>query len=204
MENNTYYIIHSLGMDKRYWNIENVIFFNYQENGNLLRRIDADNAQLSRGKWVLSNAWIKETEETIFYEAYSINTNLTIDQIQENFSPPETISFWALPNFIRIAEEAGFASQRHKTRYFNLILFPFFLVAMVLAAAPFSINYIRTSRTNILIFGGIITGLIVYTLSSVSLAFGSSGAINPLLSAIITPIIAITGSVTILLYTEES
>ena len=204
LENNTYYIIHSLGMDKRYGNIENVIFFNYQENGNLLRRIDADNAQLSRGKWVLSNAWIKETEETIFYKTYSINTNLTIDQIQENFSPPETISFWALPQFIKIAEEAGFASQRHKTRYFNLILFPFFLVAMVLAAAPFSINYIRTSRTNILIFGGIITGLTVYTLSSVSLAFGSSGAINPLLSAIITPIIAITGSVTILLYTEES
>ena len=114
-----------------------------------------DNAQLSRGKWSLSNAWIKETEETIFYETYSINTNLTIDQIQENFSPPETISFWALPNFITIAEEAGFASQRHKTRFFNLIVFPFFLIAMVLASAPFSINYIRTSRTNILIFGGI-------------------------------------------------
>ena len=40
--------------------------------------------------------------------------------------------------------------------------------------------------------------------SSVSLAFGSSGAINPFLSAIITPIIAITSSITILLYTEES
>ena len=37
-----------------------------------------------------------------------------------------------------------------------------------------------------------------------SLAFGSSGAINPLLSAIITPIIAITGSITVMLYTEES
>ena len=204
LENNTYYIIHSLGMDKSNGNIENVIFFNYQENGNLLRRIDADNAKLSRGKWSLSNAWIKETEETVFYKNYSINTNLTIDQIQENFSPPETISFWALPNFITIAEESGFASQRHKTRFFNLVVFPFFLVAMVLAAAPFSINYIRTSRTNILIFGGIVTGLAVYTLSSVSLAFGSSGAINPLLSAIITPIIAITGSITILLYTEES
>ena len=50
----------------------------------------------------------------MFHKKYSINTNLTIDQIQENFSPPETISFWALPNFIKIAEEAGFASQRHK------------------------------------------------------------------------------------------
>jgi len=204
LEDNSYYIIHSLGMDKRYGNIENVIFFNYQENGNLLRRIDADNAILSDQEWVLSNAWIKEYEQSIFREKYSIKTNLTIDQIQENFSPPETISFWALPNFISIAEEAGFASQRHKTRFFNLIAFPFFLIAMVLASAPFSINYIRTSKTNILVFGGILTGLSVYTLSSVSLAFGSSGAINPFLSAIITPIIAITSSITILLYTEES
>ncbi len=204
LENNSYYIIHSLGMDKRYGNIENAIFFNYQENGDLLRRIDANNAKLSNNKWVLSKAWIKESEQSLFYENYSIKTNLTIDQIQENFSPPETISFWALPNFITIAEEAGFASQRHKTRFFNLIVFPFFLISMVLASAPFSINYIRTNKTNILIFGGVITGLAVYTLSSVSLAFGSSGAINPFLSAIITPIIAITSSVTILLYTEES
>ena len=147
----------------------------------------------------MSDAWIKEYEQSMFHKKYSIKTNLTIDQIQENFSPPETISFWALQNFIAIAEEAGFASQRHKTKFFNLIVFPFFLIAMVLASAPFSINYIRTSKTNILVFGGILTGLAVYTLSSVSLAFGSSGAINPFLSAIITPIIAITGSITILL-----
>ena len=58
-------------------------------------------------------------------------------------------------------------------------MFPFFLIAMVLASAPFSINYIRTSKTNILVFGGILTGLAVYTLSSVSLALGPPGAINP-------------------------
>ena len=190
-EDNSYYIIHSLGMDKKYGNIENVIFFDYQENGNLLRRIDADNAKLLDKKWVLSDAWIKEYEQAMFHKKYSIKTNLTIDQIQENFSPPETISFWALPNFIAIAEEAGFASQRHKTKFFNLIVFPFFLIAMVLASAPFSINYIRTSKTNILVFGGILTGLAVYTLSSVSLAFGSSGAINPFLSAIILSLIHI-------------
>ena len=204
LEDKSYYIIHSLGMDKKNGNIENVIFFNYQENGNLLRRIDANNAQLSNKNWLLSKVWIKQSEQTVFHEDYLISTELTIDQIQENFSPPETISFWALPNFIAIAEEAGFASQRHKTRFFNLIVFPFFLIAMVLASAPFSINYIRTNNTNILVFGGIITGLTVYTLSSVSLAFGSSGAINPFLSAIITPIITIIGSITILLYTEES
>ena len=75
---------------------------------------------------------------------------------------------------------------------------------IAITSAPFSINYIRTNKTNILVLGGITTGLAVYTLSSVSLAFGSSGAINPFLSAIITPIIAITSSITILLYTEES
>lgn len=202
--NNSYYIIHSLGMDKRNGNLEDVIFFEYLENGDLLRRIDANNSQLYQSRWILSDAWIKETEKAVFHEEYEIKTNLSIDQIQENFSPPETLSFWILPQFIKIAEEAGFEAQRHKTRYFNLVVFPLFLIAMVLASTPFSINYFRTNKTNILVFGGIITGLSVYTLSSVSLAFGSSGALNPFLSAIITPIITICGSITILLYTEES
>ena len=75
---------------------------------------------------------------------------------------------------------------------------------MVLAAAPFSVNFLRTNKINFLLFGGLFVGLAVYTLSSVALAFGSSGSINPLLSAWAAPIITIMGSITILLYTEES
>ena len=105
-EDNSYYIIHSLGMDKKYGNIENVIFFNYQENGNLLRRID-DNAKLLDKKWVLSDAWIKEYEQSMFHKKYSIKTNLTIDQIARKLFPHLKLSlFGALPNFIAIAEEA--------------------------------------------------------------------------------------------------
>ena len=153
---------------------------------------------------LLNDTWIKEDDDSFYLKDFKIKTNLSSDQIQENFSPPETISLWSLPKFITIAEKAGFASQRHKTRLYGLISFPFFLASMVLAAAPFSVNFLRTNKINFLLFGGLFVGLAVYTLSSVVLAFGSSGSINPLLSAWAAPIITIMGSITILLYTEES
>ena len=201
---NKYYIIHSLGMNKEGSNLEDVIFFEHYKDGNIIRRIDSESALLSNGQWVLSKAWIKEGERSYYKDKFKIRTNLSSDQIQENFSPPETISIWSLQNFISIAENAGFASQRHKTKFYSLISFPFFLISMVLAAAPFSINFIRTNRVNYLILAGVSSGLAIYTLSSVVQAFGASGAINPLLSAWATPLITILGSITALLYIEES
>jgi len=184
---NKYYIIHSLGMSKEGSNLE-----------------DSKSALLSNGQWILSKAWIKEDERSYYKDKLQIKTNLSSDQIQENFSPPETVSIWSLQNFISIAENAGFASQRHKTKFYSLISFPIFLISMVLAAAPFSINFIRTNKVNYLILAGISSGLAIYTLSSVVQAFGASGAINPLLSAWATPVITILGSITALLYIEES
>ncbi|MEC7380949.1 MAG: LPS export ABC transporter permease LptG [Pseudomonadota bacterium] len=204
LEEKTYYIIHSLGMDRKGGKLEDVIFFKHHENGNLINRIDAASATLQNGEWSLIDTWIKEDDKSFYLKDFKIKTNLSSDQIQENFSPPETISLWSLPEFIAIAEKAGFASQRHKTRLYGLISFPFFLASMVLAAAPFSVNFLRTNKINFLLFGGLFIGLAAYTLSSVALAFGSSGSINPLLSAWVAPIITIMGSITILLYTEES
>tara|TARA_B100001996_G_scaffold335535_1_gene286312 strand:- start:5672 stop:6769 length:1098 start_codon:yes stop_codon:yes gene_type:complete len=201
---NKYYIIHSLGMNKEGSSLEDVIFFEHYKDGDIARRVDAKSALLSKGKWILNEVWIKDEEKSFYRDKFEIRTKLSSNQIQENFSPPETISIWSLQNFIEIAEKAGFASQKHKTKFYSLISFPFFLVSMVLAAAPFSINFLRTSKVNYLIFAGISAGLAIYTLSSVVQAFGSSGSINPLLSAWATPIITILGSITILLYTEES
>ena len=78
--------------------------------------------------WELENIWVyKNLEETEFLKKIEIRTDLTAEQIQENFAPPETISFWNLPEFIKIAENAGFAATKHKTEFQSLLALPFFL-----------------------------------------------------------------------------
>ncbi len=203
--NNDYYIIHALGLGNQGNNLENVIFFHHDNQGRLLKRIDTDKAILDNGKWELSDVWIQKNKQpSSFSKSLLISTSLSPDQIQENFSPPETFSIWKLPKFISITENAGFSSLRHKTRLYILIAFPFFLASMVLAAAPFSINFLRTGKINYLLLGGLITGFVIYTFSNVVEAFGASGAINPILSAWLPPIIAILTGITALLFTEES
>ena len=132
-----------------------------------------------------------------------ISTNLTAEQIQENFAPPETISFWNLPEFIKIAQNAGFAATKHKTEFQSLLALPFFLSSMLIIAAPFSVRFIRSESVNNLILAGVISGLILYTFSNVIYAFGASGNIGPILSAWSPPILAILLGISAIIYIEE-
>jgi lipopolysaccharide export system permease protein len=74
---------------------------------------------------------------------------------------------------------------------------------MLIIAAPFSIRFIRSEKTNNLIFSGLLCGLLLYTLSNVISAFGASGSINPILSAWSPPILAILLGVSALIFIEE-
>lgn len=203
-KNKSYKIINSLGLAKDAKSLENVIIFNHSDSGQLTSRYDADNALLRLGYWELKNIWVyKNNEKPKFIEKLEIETNLTPSQIQENFAPPETISFWNLPGFIKIAENAGFAATKHRTEYHSLLALPFFLSSMLIIAAPFSIRFIRSESVNNLILSGILSGLILYTFSNVIYAFGASGNIAPFLSAWSPPLLAILLGVSAIIYIEE-
>jgi lipopolysaccharide export system permease protein len=200
----SYRIINSLGLEKQGSNLEKVILFNHSKSGKLISRFDAENALLINNSWRLNNTWIYKSEKKPeFKNQITIKTSLTPNQIQENFAPPETISIWNLPKFIKIAEQAGFTATRHKTKFYSILVFPLFLSSMLIIAAPFSIRFIRSEKTNNLIFSGLLCGLLLYTLSNVISAFGASGSINPILSAWSPPILAILLGVSALIFIEE-
>ena len=203
-EDNTYRIINSLGLEKQGSNLEKVIFFNHSKNGKLISRFDSESALLINNSWRLNNIWVyKNKEKPEFKNKIILSTNLTPSQIQENFAPPETISLFNLPKFIRIAEQAGFSATSHKTKFYSIIAFPFFLASMLIIAAPFSVRFIRYEKTNSLVLSGLLSGLFLYTLSNVISAFGSSGVINPVLSAWSPPALAILLGVSALIFIEE-
>ena len=55
------------------------------------------------------------------YDRYDLKTTLTPAQIQESFAPPDTLSFWALPHFIRAAQSAGFSAVRYRLYLYSLL-----------------------------------------------------------------------------------
>ena len=159
------------------------LFFNDQEH--VIRRIDASQATLADDSWSIRGAWDWHPGDDTAKPAaqLSIPTMLTTQKIEESLAPPETISLWALPNFIDLLERSGFSAQRHRLYFDSLLARPFLLCAMVLIAAIFSLRMHRRGGTTTMLVGGAASGFLLYFLSDLSFALGSSAMIPVALAA---------------------
>ncbi len=164
--------------------LSDVIVFQYHGVSEFKDRIDAAHARLEGGYWLLEDAWISVPEQLPTFEAeYRIPTNLTLEKIQDSFAPPETMSFWDLPDFIQTLERAGFSAVRHRLHWHALLATPLLMCAMVLIAATFTLRQARRGGTTLIVIGGVLTGFAVYLFSDIVFALGLSNSIPVTLSA---------------------
>ncbi len=164
--------------------LNDVSIFVYKDRDNFSHRIEADRASLEDGFWHLYNVQIHVAEKpTEYAEELWFETDLTLNKIQDSFAPPETMSFWSLPDFIDTMEKAGFSGKRHKLYWHSLLSEPFLLAAMILIAATFTLRHTRKGGTTFVVAAGMMTGFILYFFSDISMALALSGSIPVLLAA---------------------
>jgi lipopolysaccharide export system permease protein len=164
--------------------LNHVIVFNYEKDDRFAGRIDARSAELHEGRWILFDAWkTGPNVQAEFFPQTEISTDLTVEKIQESLADPKTISFWSLPNFISLMEEAGFSAIRHKLEFHRLLATPFLLIAMILLAATFSLRPQRRGRVGLVLLGGVMTGFLFYFVSNFVFTLGLSGKIPVILAA---------------------
>ncbi len=184
--------------------LEDVIIFLYRGAHQFTGRIDADRARLMNGYWLLNSATITGPDvEAEFHDTHSLKTSLTAAQIHESFAPPETLSFWALPRFIRVLEAAGFSALKHRLHWHALLSSPFLICAMVLIAATFSLRMTRRGKTGLMVAGGVLVGFVLYFLSDLTFALGLSGSIPPLLAAWTPTGVSLLLGLSMLLHLED-
>jgi lipopolysaccharide export system permease protein len=197
-------VIHAERMSQKDIVLQRVTVFLFDSKNRFIRRLDADNARLDKGNWNLTDVLIT-APNTISREqaSYVLPTDWTPNKIQDSFSPPETLSFWRLPGFIDLLEQAGFAATRHRVHWYSLLALPIMLAAMVLIAASFSLRMARRGGVSLLIASGIFFSFFVFFLSDIVLALGLSSVIPPFLAAL-TPV-AVTSlvGVSVLLHIED-
>ncbi len=158
--------------------------FVYEGADNFIRRIDSDSAKLEDGFWHMRNVWTHTPDQpSLFTEEFWLETDLTLVSIQDNFAPPETMSFWDLPEFIKTLEKAGFSAIRHRLHWHTLLATPLLMCAMVLIAATFTLRQSRRGGTVYVVAGGVLTGFILYFFSDVVFALGLSDSIPVTLAA---------------------
>ena len=167
-------------------------------------RIQAKRATLQQGFWRLEEARIYAGEAPPTNHAiYDLKTNLTRAQVQETFATPETVPFWQLPPLIRLAENSGLAAAAYRLQYYQLLVLPLYLVAMVLLAAAVSLRLFRFGGVQRMVLGGVAAGFLLYVLSKVAGDLSKASLMAPAFAAVLPPFLGgVTGFVA-LLYQED-
>ena len=81
-----------------------------------------------------------------------IKTDLTLGDLESSFSSPESVSFWRLPEYIKVMQETGFDSTPLKIHFQTLLAQPLLFMAMILLAASVSLRPQRLRGASFLIF----------------------------------------------------
>jgi lipopolysaccharide export system permease protein len=149
-----------------------------------LARIEAASALLQPGRWRFEGAVVFGAERVASApQNLDFPTELTPERIENSFATPDTLSLWALPEFIKILEDAGFSAIRHRLHFQSLLALPLLATAMALLAAGFSMRSARRGGVARMIAGGVSAGFALFVLDKITGEFGEAGTLPVVLAA---------------------
>lgn len=183
-DDNGQMVLHASRMVQGNMELKNVIVFAFDSDNHFVKRIDADEAKLEKGAWVLSNALVTGPgQPSSTRPEMRLPTDWTAEKIQDSFAAPETMSFWQLPGFINTLTAAGFSATRHRLHWETLMALPVLLSALVMIGASFSLRPSRQGGVAMLVVAGIGFGFLLFFLSDIVQALGMSATIPVALAA---------------------
>ena len=184
--------------------LEDAVFIHFGAEGRITLRQDARTAKLKDGYWELNDV-VETSPGQIprMLKSAQVSTNLKREFIQERLARPETIAFLDIPSKIAAAKSFGVSTSALESQYHSLMSMPFLLVAMTLISATVSLKFSRFNQSQSMIFGGVVSGFVLYVLTVLIKAFGSSGVVPPFVAAWIPVVVAMFLGSTILLHQED-
>lgn len=178
------HIIYAMRISQSDMSFSNLIVYDFDKNGRFAERMDASRAMLEPGilrlKDVTRSLAGKPPEKI---KEIELPTTLTIGHIQDSFASPETMSFWHLPSFIHLLEDAGFSALRHRVYWHSMLASPLLLAGTVMVAAVFSLRLPRRGKIGILVVAGVVSGFLLHFFTDIIFALGSAGTLPVMLAA---------------------
>lgn len=182
----------------------NVTVIHFDPQGTIILRQDAASAKLEDGYWLLND--VTETRNGQLprrLKTTQLGTDLKAEIIQERLAKADSIQFFDLLRKIEVARSFGFSTNGMETQFHSMLSLPLLLVAMTLIAACVSLKFSRFNQSRSVILGGILSGFVLYVVTVLVKAFGSSGIVPPFVAAWLPVVVAMALGSTILLNQED-
>ena len=170
-----------------------VSIYEFDQSGNFIKRIEAESADISTTKWILSNVKIINSAGRIKFdnlESYSYISMHDVNKIKTLYSNLDTISFWKIKNEIKILEDRGYSTKEMQAKLQKFFAFPFYLLSMILLSAVFTLTIPFRENNSTYIFIAIIACVLIYFFNDFSAVLGETEKL-PMKVAIWMPIVII-------------
>ena len=179
--NNEKNIIRIEKIDKEFIKIQKITIYNYDNNNNFIKRIDAEEGLINEKTWELKKVYIistnkKNNENYLNYFNYESNVN--INEIKNIYKNTETVSLFNIAKEITVLKDKGYSAIDLRIRYQKLISLPIYLMTMSILSGLMIVNLGKTS--GYLRYGiyGVTISIIIYFLNDLSITIAKSGIIS--------------------------
>ncbi|ORE97731.1 LPS export ABC transporter permease LptG [Aurantimonas sp. 22II-16-19i] len=178
--------------------------FLFGADGSITQRIDADQATLENGQWVLDRPRVTRIGYPPSYpQQFRLPTSLRPEYVEQRVADPEATSVWSLPSKIEVAGSLGLNANAFDMQYQTLLARPALFLAMTLVAATVGTRFSRTAQPGRAIAVGVLAGFTLYVVTFLAKALGSNDIIPPVVAAWFPVLAAGLLGVTILLHQED-
>lgn len=172
-------------------------------------RIRGAAAQLTPGAWLVEDVtvWQLDAEnpqrDARQMESLRLPTDLTPEQIRDNFASPGAIPIWDLPDFIAALQRAGFSALEHRIWLQMELALPLMLAGMMLLATATSMYHARAGGAGVRALITIMGGFGLFFLRNFAQVLGENGQIPVFLAAWTLPLASCLLALGLLLHLED-
>ena len=162
--------------------LKNIVIFDLDKNYSLIRKINAEEADISENNWKLQNVKINTFSDGIKKEInlekhsiFSQYDHLKITSLFKNF---DTMSFLELILNYKELQSKGYNKVYLDQSLNSMLSMPFFLFIMTALASILTMSTLKKSNDFTFIVSGLITCVAVYYFKDLSLALGQTNRIS--------------------------
>ena len=182
-EKNISNVLYAQTIQKQGTHIYDFMILEYDQKGSFQGRLDGEEAVLKNGYWNMSNIQVTPKFENASYEEQIIyQTNIKPEDITDSLSSPSNISIWRLVTFISFLEELGYSAVDFKMHLYELIFLPLYMASLALLASSLVVKLKQNDKFTKTIIYSLIIIFVIYFISNLLEALGSTSQISPIIS----------------------